>query len=108
MEETETTIYCDATGREIEDGFETLTMVLRRSGGAFGTSERTVHLSDDAHEFSYENLVEYDYVGYVSGTSDVVMVEESGSTRVTYHGRDTDRSDVRALIETLNAAVVND
>ena len=42
MEETETTIYCDATGREIEDGFETLTMVLRRSGGAFGTSERTV------------------------------------------------------------------
>lgn len=108
MKQTTNTVYCDATGTEIDNQYQTLTMNLRRSGQTLDESDSEIHLSTNAHDFSYSRLLENDYVGYVTDDMKIAMIEESSSTRVTYYSRDTVQPDIQSLIEMLDSAVLHD
>ena len=105
MKVNQTTIYCDATGQEIENEYDMLTVDINKSTRTLTAGEGTVHLSTHAHAFPYEQLVERDFLAYADRDDRVVMIEESSTTRVTYHGPQTEDSAVRGLINTLNEAV---
>ncbi len=107
MRNTTKRLYCDATGTEIEDRYQTLTLKLRRSGQTLDESDSEIHLSKDAHDISYPRLVENDYVGYVTDDDTLAMIEESSTTRITYYSRDTTQPEMQALIEMVDSAVLN-
>ena len=105
MESNETSRYCDATGQEIENEYDALTVNINKSTRTLTSGEGVVHLAEHAHGLPYERLVERDYLAYADQDDRVVMIEESSTTRVTYHGPHTEDPAIRRLITTLNETV---
>lgn len=106
MEDLRSTFRCDATGREIDDRFEMLTMTVFYEEQPLEASDAVIHLSRDAHELAYQRLVEYDYHAFVADSGKVGLIKELGEFRTKYYAKDTGDAEMAALFRTLNEQVL--
>lgn len=99
-------MYCDATGRPIDNRFDSLDITIRWSGGAVADRETDVTLCAQAHQVPFDRHVANEYVGYLEADGRVAMIEEAGPSRIGYFGYETSDEEIHALIQTLETAVL--
>ena len=102
MKQTTTTLYCDATGRPIENRFEMCIISLRFSGEKLDVSDTQIYLSESAHQLPYERLIANDYTAYVSQSGTTAMIKEASTSRTTFYDSTTAPEPIRSLFQTID------
>lgn len=107
MKETNVQYYDDATGEEIDDLFDMVTVkaVKPQSWTSPRRREVKVHFADSTHKLDAGMVDDHEFTAYLNPKREVAMVQVKSGPQVAYHGQDTHWKELAHLIELVNKAL---